>query len=66
MDYIYTLLLNYFEKEIFEGKIDFRLRATKIENGVEFYIHPDGRDGETIDFVLSHPIHSGTTTMKRK
>jgi hypothetical protein len=53
MEDLNTYLLNYFEKEISEGKTEFRLHATQTDKGVEFYIYPMGKDGITIDLVLS-------------
>lgn len=35
------------------GAIDHTLRAHVFPNGtVKFYIHPAGRDGQTLDFVV--------------
>lgn len=35
------------------GIIDFKIRANVEENGnVTFYIHPDGFDGDTMDFQV--------------
>jgi len=45
-------LLEYFKKEIREGKIDFGVRATEVETGIDFYIHPISASGETINFAL--------------
>jgi len=36
-----------------EQVIDYRARVVINEGRVEFYMHPDGVDGETIDFVVS-------------
>ncbi len=44
--------LEYLEKEMSEGKIDFSFRATPSENGIDINIHPSGANGETIDFSL--------------
>jgi hypothetical protein len=52
MEDIYTALLNHFEKELAEGKTEFRLVARQTERGVEMYIHPMGKDGNTIDLYL--------------
>jgi rubrerythrin len=40
-------LEQYFQKELTDGKIDFRLRATDSGDGVDIYIHPLNRDGAT-------------------
>ena len=48
-------IFNYLSKEISEGKTDFRLVAHKHTNGwVRAYIHPFGKDGETVDLCLDH------------
>lgn len=39
-------LNRYLKKEVEQGKIDFRLRATP---NFKFYIHPQDKDGETFD-----------------
>lgn len=37
-----------------EGIIDFSIRATVVgENGVNFYIRPDSKNGDTVDFSVS-------------
>lgn len=43
-------LEHYLLKEMDEGKIDFHLRVTKTNDGLEFYIHPQNASGETLDF----------------
>lgn len=40
-------LEQYFKKELADGKIEFRLRATDSGDGVDIYIHPSDRDGAT-------------------
>ena len=46
-------LYEYLKKEMRHGKIDFGMRATKTETGIDLNIHPLGANGETIDFSLS-------------
>ena len=37
-----------------EGIIDFSIRATVIgDDDVTFYIHPDSKDGDTVDFSVN-------------
>lgn len=44
---------DYFINELEQGKIDFSLRARLEEDGhPTFYIHPDGKDGTTLDFIV--------------
>lgn len=46
-----TLLKDYFETELSEGKIDFCVRAEKLADGsLEIYIRPDSKNGKTFDF----------------
>ena len=40
----------YLEDNINNKIIDFSLRASIGKDGIEFYIHPDGKDGETLDY----------------
>lgn len=46
--------LEQYLKESYEaGVIDFRIRQTVTgEGNVVFYIHPMGKDGETLDFMV--------------
>lgn len=44
----------YLRKEMAEGKIDFAFRAAETEDGhIYFYVHPQGKDGDTRDFYLN-------------
>lgn len=44
-------LERYFHENMDRDVIDFAVRARHYGNGqIGFYIHPDGRDGETLDF----------------
>jgi len=46
-------LYEYLKKELAEGKIDHSLRASINSAGeISFYIHPEGRDGDTLDIML--------------
>lgn len=46
---LHSYLTRYLEADI----IDFSIRAEDKGNGeIQFYIHPDGRDGDTLDFCL--------------
>lgn len=44
----------YLKDEFDQGKIDFSLRVSRVgEDGHPvFYIHPTGKDGTTVDFVV--------------
>ena len=43
----------YLRGEMYWGKIDFHLRANIDAGGrLTFYIHPEGKDGETADFLV--------------
>lgn len=46
-------LQQYLEQNVAHGVIDFDLRANvDADTGeVTFYIHPEGKDGETLDWV---------------
>lgn len=35
-----------------EGIIDFALRATQTDDGIQIYIYPYGKDGDSIDFKV--------------
>lgn len=49
-----TNLETYFRNTIQNGCIDHALRATVGNDGViSFYIHPYGKDGDTLDYVVS-------------
>lgn len=46
-------LEQYFHENMDRDTIDFLVRARSFGSGrVGFYIHPDGRDGETLDFMV--------------
>lgn len=46
-------LENYLRDALITGVIDFQLRASIAGDGrVVFYVHPDGKDGETADFEV--------------
>lgn len=46
-------LEDYIKLEFAEGKIDHTIRAQVNQNGsVAFYIHPSGKPGRTVDFVV--------------
>jgi len=44
---------DYLKKEIGEGKIDFSIRATYYRAELKFYIHPEGKDGCTEDYIVT-------------
>ena len=47
-------LSEYFRENAKNGIIDFSLRAFVQQNGIiTFYIHPDGKDGETLDYEVN-------------
>ena len=47
-------LEQYFRENITAGTIDFCMRASIDSLGlVSFYIHPDSKDGDTLDFYVS-------------
>ncbi len=47
-------LEQYLRDNIIAQTIDFRIRASIDVLGlVSFYIHPDGKDGDTLDFYVS-------------
>lgn len=57
---------NYLSKEIKEGKIDFRIRAIDVGDGViEFYIHPQNISGDTMDFSLIRYENGETILIKK-
>jgi len=44
---------DYLRENIEKGIIDFSIRVGYDKyRGIEFYIHPDGKDGETLDFQV--------------
>ena len=46
-------LEEYIQKETEEGKFDFHIRVYAWNEGVpRFYIHPQYKDGETLDFEV--------------
>jgi hypothetical protein len=45
-------LEDYFRQNLEKGIIDFSLRASETVHGIQFYIHPTDKDGETMDFVV--------------
>lgn len=64
MEDLYTALLKHFENELAEGKTEFRLVAQQTENGVKMYIHPIGKDGNTIDLSLERHQNTYVTFNK--
>lgn len=65
MEDFQTWLMRYFEKEIAEGKTEFRLVAQPGANDISLMIHPLGKDGETIDLSLER-IQSSYVSLSRK
>ena len=52
-DEVPITLSKFLRAEIAKGHIDFAIRAQVNEhNDVEFYIHADGHDSDTVDFVI--------------
>lgn len=45
-------LEEYLQQEVEAGKIDFRIRAVSENGNTSFYIHPLGKNGLTLDFVV--------------
>lgn len=46
-------LYEYLKENIAKGVIDFSIRAGYNRDGeIELYIHPDSKDGETLDFLV--------------
>lgn len=45
-------LEQYFAENIEKHIIDHKLRTTATSDGLTFYIHPDGYDGDTLDFLV--------------
>jgi hypothetical protein len=43
-------LEKYFKENNNNGIIDFNIRVSPENNGFRFYIHPDSKDGETLDY----------------
>ena len=57
----------YFNKELAEGKIDFCIRAHKNNlGGIEFYIRPEGKDGQTLDLSVSEKSPSQIIPEEKK
>lgn len=51
---LYGDFQEYLERVERAGIIDFQLRIMRTPEGkLDFYIHPEGRDGETGDFTVS-------------
>lgn len=47
-------LEEYFIRNWNKNIIDFSLRISlSIDDEVRFYIHPEGKDGETLDFIVN-------------
>lgn len=50
-------LQQYLHENIEKGIIDFSIRAEVVLGGlVKFYIHPEGTDGETLDFLVDENV----------
>jgi len=49
---IMRTLEEYFKENLKGNVIDFSLRAQETGDGIEFYIHPMNRDGDTMDFSV--------------
>lgn len=49
----YKSFEEYLRKELSEGKIDFQIRITHMDGVLRFYIHPEGRNGDTIDLIVN-------------
>lgn len=50
-----TSFEQYLLNELADGKIDFHIRAhVEADGHPVFYIHPDGKDGTTLDFIVLH------------
>lgn len=46
-------LQQYFQENWDRNVIDHALRAQPTEDGrIHFYVHPDGHDGDTLDFIV--------------
>ena len=48
-----NILQDYLEMNAAKDIIDFRFRANPVDGAVHIYIHPIGKDGETLDFYVS-------------
>ncbi len=48
----------YLDDSLAAGVIDHAIRTRRTEAGITFYIHPQGRDGKTLDFVVDGNILS--------
>ena len=54
----------YLEKNWDNAAIDHSLRVVRCSGGeIEFYIHPDGKDGDTPSFVVLPPAIDGYCTV---
>jgi len=51
-------LERYLDDSIAVGAIDHAIRTRRTEAGITFYIHQQGRDGKTLDFVVDGNILS--------
>lgn len=49
---IKTTFEDYLRSEIPTAIKDFRIRATVVNNQVQFYIHPQDVNGETLDYLV--------------
>ena len=47
-----------FEEYLIEAQkkriIDFAFRATQTDDGIQIYIYPNGKDGDSIDFKVEN------------
>jgi hypothetical protein len=65
MEDFQRMLFNYFKNELTEGKNEFRIVASNVDNGIEIYMHPLGKDGKTIDLKFEI-VKSEYITLGRK
>lgn len=50
---------SYLRQEMQDGKIDFQIRSTAESDGrVTFYIHPEGKSGDTEDYEVAGNVLS--------
>lgn len=61
-------LHEYFKQELAAGRIDHKLRAkhNPTDDSFEFYIHPDGANGNTADFILWEQPDNGADLLTPK
>jgi len=61
-------LQQYLEENFRNRKIDFSLRISHSEDGnIQFYIHPQNENGETLDFkVIGNSVLNTTTLIQDK